>query len=88
MNLLSQEADQRTNTQQATLKTELKRITDRLAELDKLVANLYEEYTLGRLQKRNYTKLSEQYQSEQTKLLWVAVVLSYLNTFLILSRLP
>ena len=69
VHLLTQEADQRTNTQQATLKTELKRITDRLEELDKLVANLYEEYTLGRLQKRNYTKLSEQYQSEQTKLL-------------------
>jgi len=54
--------------QTAQCKKELKAAEKRLAELDRLVAKLYEEYISERVSGENYAMLMNKYQAEQTDL--------------------
>jgi len=53
------------------VKSQKKRLTvceKRVAELDKLIMKLFEEYTLDNMQEKRFNVLSEQYEKEQTEL--------------------
>ncbi|MCL1935288.1 MAG: DUF4368 domain-containing protein, partial [Defluviitaleaceae bacterium] len=50
------------------IKKELNKSKIRVNELDRLIENLFEQYTLGNLTEERFLKMSRNYEEEQTKL--------------------
>jgi len=50
------------------IKKEINKSKVRVNELDKLIENLFEQYTLGHLTEERFLKMSRNYEEEQTRL--------------------
>lgn len=66
---LKKELETITKSESKKYQSESKKLNKRLNELDKLFTNLYEDKVLNKLSERNYLKMSEKYQKEQTEIL-------------------
>ncbi len=61
---------------QGTAKTELKKATERIKEIDEIIKRLYEDNIIGRISNERFDSLSKSYEAEQKELKGKVKVLS------------